>query len=577
MSIKNTLISLLLCFSCVAQADNLDNFIKEEMQKRQIPGLSLVVVDGGKIVKTQGYGVTEKGGTVAVVPTTLFQAGSVSKPVAALGTMVLVEQGKLDLDEEVNQKLRSWKIPENSFTETKKVTLRRIMSHSAGLSVHGFRGYSHGENVPSLLQVLNGEKPANSSPVKVIFEPGAKYQYSGGGTTVMQQLVIDVTGKPFDEFMQESVLTPLAMRSSSFAQPLAPSMINSSASAHSNRRQKIAGGHHIYPEMAAAGLWTTPSDLAKFATAIQDAYAGKANSIISKKLAEEMLHRQTSNTGLGFFIKDDGKTQEFSHGGRDEGFDTRFSATFATGKAAILMINTNDNSGALDRIMREIADEYKWATKVVPDEKKAIANANAAPLDVYTGYYDDGNGYLLELVTHQGNLATVSDGFVDSVLFPSGDHVFSTLKEGISGQFSLDSRGEVTAVQTTMRNTKGNLNKISALLTSLQAQQDTDQTRTRNVTEVLSELAKVGAKDSASVWIADNTKKVFVRPMPELMDFKALQFLKESSLESLNISRHKGKAKTLLAYKLNDEVSLPFVLVYLNDAGQLIDFDVVKN
>lgn len=172
MLIKNTLLSLLLCLTSVAQADNLDNVIKEEMQKRHIPGLSLAIVDGGKVVKVQGYGMTEKGGNVPVTAKTLFQAGSVSKPVSALGTMVLVEQGKLDLDEEVNQKLLSWKVPESSFTETKKVTLRRIMSHSAGLSVHGFGGYPRGANVPSLVQILNGAKPANSGPVKVMFEPG---------------------------------------------------------------------------------------------------------------------------------------------------------------------------------------------------------------------------------------------------------------------------------------------------------------------------------------------------------------------------------------------------------------------
>lgn len=576
MSIKNTLVSFLLCFSCVAQADSLDSFIKEEMQKRQIPGLSLAIVEGGKVVKVQGYGVTEKGGNVPVTPTTLFQAGSVSKPVAALGTMVLVEQGKLDLDEEVNQKLQSWKVPDSSFTESKKVTLRRIMSHSAGLSVHGFGGYPRGASVPSLVQVLNGAKPANSGPVKVLFEPGTKYQYSGGGTTVMQQLVIDVTGKPFDEYMQANVLTPLGMHSSSFTQPLAPSMLSSSASAHSNTRQKIDGGHHIYPEMAAAGLWTTPRDLAKFASAIQDAYAGKENAIISKKWAKEMLSPQLKEAGLGFFIKDDGKQQEFAHGGRDEGFDTRFSATFSTGQAAIVMINTNDNSGALNRIMQAVAEEYQWPGHETQSAQVSTANIKSAPLHAYTGYFDDGNGYLLEFVTYQENLAVMSDGFLDSIFRPSGEHSFSAIREDLRVQFSLGPNGEVSWGKTSM-DKEGKVVKISPLLTSIQAKEDSNQTRTSHVAEALSELARVGAKDSETAWIAPATKKVFVRPMRELKDFKKLQFIQEKSLESFQLSRHKSKAKTLLAYKLNDEMPAPFIFVFLNDAGQLIDFDLVRN
>ncbi len=182
------------------------------MQKRRIPGLSLAIIQDGKIVKATGYGMTEKGGDAPVTTSTLFQAGSISKSVAGLGALRLVEQGKLTLDEDVNTRLVTWKVPENAFTKEKKVTLRGLLSHTAGLTVHGFPGYATDEPVPTIVQVLDGAKPANTRPIRVDVPPGSKWRYSGGGYTVMQQMIIDVTGKPFPPFMQESVLGPLGMR-----------------------------------------------------------------------------------------------------------------------------------------------------------------------------------------------------------------------------------------------------------------------------------------------------------------------------------------------------------------------------
>src|SRR5262249_3880498 len=182
-----------------------------ETAKSGIPGLSVAVLQDGKIVRSQGYGVTEKDAKGAVTADTLFQAGSVSKPVSAFGALRTVQKGRLSLDEDVNRTLTRWKVPENDFTKQKPVTLRGILTHTAGLTVHGFAGYEVGGPVPTLVQVLNGEKPANSDPIRVDLLPGIEWRYSGGGYTVMQQLLIDVTGKPFPEFMHETVLHPLGV------------------------------------------------------------------------------------------------------------------------------------------------------------------------------------------------------------------------------------------------------------------------------------------------------------------------------------------------------------------------------
>ena len=175
--------------------------VQKLMQMYRVPGLSVAVIDNFKIVWAKGYGVTEAGTMTSVTTDTLFQAGSVSKPVAAVGALHLAEQRKLSLDEDVNSRLVSWKVPENNFTKNEKVTLRRILSHSAGLTVHGFNGYDIDESIPTLLQILNGEPPANNQPIRVDSVPGTRWRYSGGGTLIAQQLMIDVTGRPFPQLM----------------------------------------------------------------------------------------------------------------------------------------------------------------------------------------------------------------------------------------------------------------------------------------------------------------------------------------------------------------------------------------
>ena len=200
------------------------------MRQLQMPGLSIAVIDNFQIAWAKGYGVTAVGSTTPVSPDTLFQTGSISKPVAAMGTMHLVQEGKLSLDEDVNKKLLNWKVPENEFTREQKVTLRRLMSHSAGTTVHGFPGYPVGGPIPTLVQVLNGEPPANTKPIVVDIVPGTQWRYSGGGVTIEQQLVLDVTGKPFPQFMRETVLDKIGMDHSTYEQPLPPAKAAMAAS-----------------------------------------------------------------------------------------------------------------------------------------------------------------------------------------------------------------------------------------------------------------------------------------------------------------------------------------------------------
>jgi len=352
-----------------AHAESIDDLIVAQMREHHITGLSLAIVQDGRIVRESGFGFTDTNHTAPVTPATLFQAGSISKSVAAAGALHLVEASRLSLDTDVNTQLRTWRVPENQFTKERKVTLRGILTHNAGLTVHGFPGYDANATVPTLVQVLDGVKPANTPAIRVDTVPGSTWRYSGGGYTVMQQLIIDVTGRPFPDFMRDTVLKPFGMLRSTYEQPLPQDKAASTAAGYYSNGKAVKGGWHIYPEMAAAGLWTTASDLARFAIGVQQSLAAKSNPVISQAMTRQMLtpggtdwpsRIQKTEDGLGVFLEGRGPGLIFSHNGRDEGFDALMMAYAYTGQGVVIMINSNDDSGAVDRIAKAIAREYHW-------------------------------------------------------------------------------------------------------------------------------------------------------------------------------------------------------------------------
>lgn len=250
--------------------------LKEEMRRLHVPGLSIAVIDHGQLVWAKGYGVVTPGGP-PVTPETLFQAASISKPVTAFGAMTLVQSGKLDLQADVNTYLRSWSLP--SGPDGAKVSVLQLLSHTGGLNVSGFPGYAPGVAVPTLLQVLDGTAPAKTAAVRVASVPGSAWQYSGGGYTVLQQLMMDLTDQGFDTFMRTRVLGPLGMASSSFSQPASIAILKRAALPHDSAGMPYVGGPSTYPELAAAGMWTTPSDLARFVIGVQASVAGQSKSL----------------------------------------------------------------------------------------------------------------------------------------------------------------------------------------------------------------------------------------------------------------------------------------------------------
>ena len=311
-----------------------------------------------------------------MTPDTLFQAASLSKPVAAMVALRLVELGALSLDEDVNLKLRSWKVPASAAADGVPVTLRRLLSHTAGLTVGGFPGYASGAPVPSLVQLLDGTAPANSAAVRIDAKPGTIYRYSGGGYEVMQLLVEDVTRKPFAEVARTLVLTPLGMTRSTFEQPLTAAALAASAVGHDEKGAAIAGKRHTYPELAAAGLWTTPSEYAQVILEMQT-----PGRVLKPATADTMLTPVLEAYGLGFGVEETGGQPSFAHGGSNRGFKCQVRGYRRQPRGAVVMTNADLGGRLANEVMRAIAVEYRLArSQAARAHRRARARRDATHL-----------------------------------------------------------------------------------------------------------------------------------------------------------------------------------------------------
>lgn len=376
--------------------------IAERMNHYGVTGVSIAVIDSFKIAWVKSYGIMDSTSNEPVTPQTLFQAGSISKPVAAYGALELVEEGKISLDENVNTYLTSWQLPENKFTQEQPVALKHLLSHTGGLSVHGFLGYRPGLNVPSLVQVLNGVSPANSFPIRVGMAPGTQYRYSGGGYCIMQQMLIDVSGQSFPEVLKAKVLDPLDMKNSTYEQPLPPEKLPLAATGYLPDRTEVIGKHHIYPEMAAAGLWTTAEDLAKFAIDIQLSLKGESNKVLSPQMTEKMLTPAFEDfIGLGIFLNHYGEEVYFGHGGWDEGFSSEMTAHKTKGYGVVVLTNSN-HPAFINELIRSVARAYNWKGYVEPAYSKKEIEPEF--LQQVTGRYKINEDMALKVFAKEGLL-----------------------------------------------------------------------------------------------------------------------------------------------------------------------------
>jgi CubicO group peptidase (beta-lactamase class C family) len=421
--------------------------LADRMQFYKTPGVSIAFINNGRIEWARGYGLREAGSREPVTTETLFQAGSISKPVTAIAALRLVQAGKLNLDEDVNQKLVSWKVPENEFTKEKKVTLRGLLSHSAGVNVSSFTGYLSGEQVPTLVQVLDGVKPANSPAVRVEAIPGSRFNYSGGGLTIVQQLLVDVEKKPFPDLMREIVFEPLKMKFSTFEQPLPKNLLALAAAGHNGKGETPAGRWRVFPEMAAAGMWTTPSDLARLVIEIQRAQAVQSNKFLSAATVNQMLAAQSGDWGLGFSVEGSGRARRFSHGGSTQEFNSHLTAYNQTGQGVVIMANSLRGNALMNEILRSIAREYGWSD--FQQKEKAIAKIDPKVYADYVGQYqfEFSSEYVVTISTQNGNLITElkqPTGQSKAELYPESETRFFRKDVDVEVSFVKDETNRVT-------------------------------------------------------------------------------------------------------------------------------------
>jgi CubicO group peptidase (beta-lactamase class C family) len=487
----------------------------------------------------------------------------------------LVETGALSLDTDVNAKLVSWKVPENNFTTTEKVTLRRLLSHTASLTVHGFPGYDVAEPMPTVVQVLDGARPANTAPIRVDTTPGAIWRYSGGGYTVAQLLVADVTGQPFPRYMQTTVLDRIGMTRSSFEQPPSSARASQTATGYYSDGSPVRGKWHVYPEMAAAGLWTTPTDLAKFAIEVQQTLAGRGHGVVSPAMARQYVTEQKNGYALGVGVYGPGTARRFGHGGRDEGFDALLDAGLESGDGIVVMINANDNSPIKERIRDYVGRTWGFvgppSTRPEPAATVAV-RVDPSHLATYAGYYEAAENQMVALEANPdgSGVQILVDGrpaesllAMDSVRFGSNERPFRVV-------FDMDGRAVTWAAGEPRER---HVPRVAPLPSTLRPQPDPDAALASRIATALGALRAGGATLANAGGVTPGARKDFAQGDNSLADFARATYLGEEAVTGRGIRRHGGEVARVRLYRMQTERGERYLMVHLTADGTVTDYD----
>lgn len=407
--------------------------LQARMRYYKVPGVSIAVINDYKVEWAKAYGVKDAATKEPVTETTLFQAASISKTLNATVILKKVMEGKISLEENVNTYLKSWKLPYNEFTAKKKVTIANLLSHTGGTTVSGFPGYSVNAPLPTVQQILNGEPPANTAPIVVNTDPGVRFRYSGGGATILQLVLMELEQRPYAQILKEVVLDPLKMIHSTFNQPLPDDWRKMAATGHQPADKPVEGKFNVYPELAAAGLWTTPTDLAIYAIEHQLSLQGKSNRILSREMEEKMMTPYISDGyGLGFGVQELGDAVYFQHSGGNLGFGCLLIAHKDKGYGAVVMINSN-SFAIIQEIVRSIAQEYRWENYLpVPFERFATAPETLKRIAGRYQIHSDGTVTLKE---EEGRLMANVTRMARVELVPIAQDEFVSTLDGTRGKF----------------------------------------------------------------------------------------------------------------------------------------------
>jgi CubicO group peptidase (beta-lactamase class C family) len=355
--------------------------ILDRMKYYKVNGVSIAVIENGEIQFSKAYGFADASTQERVTTESLFQTASIGKVVTALAALKLVKDGKITLDEDVNNKLTSWKVGENKFTIKEKVTLRRLLCHSAGFTDdYGFAGYKVSDSIPSLINIIKAQPPANNLKSLIVnYEPGTIFKYSGGGYLIIQQLIEDIAGKPFKDYVDKEIFNQLGLKLSTYNYFPDKNGFTIARGHDENGKIDASNKYHVYPESAAAGFWTTAVDLAKILIEMQQEYKGVTDKILDQQLLDSMLtpQFQVNDRGLSVALKGAQHVDGFWHAGQNAGYNSLMYATTHTGQGAVVMLNSDADIELAVEIVRSIANANKWPfmqTRIVTREPQDTMN-----------------------------------------------------------------------------------------------------------------------------------------------------------------------------------------------------------
>ena len=398
--------------------------LADRMAHYRVPAVSVAVLNDGAIEWARAWGLADVAAGRRATVETLFQAASISKPVAATAALALVEEGRLDLDTDVNGYLTSWQVPDSAVAQGERVTVRRLLTHTAGVTVHGFPGYARTERIPTAVEVLDGN--GNTDPVRVSVKPGSMWRYAGGGYTVLQVLLADLTGTRFDLLMRERVLEPAGMTLSTYESPLPQDRWEEAATGYRADGAPVEGSWHVYAEQAAAGLWTTPSDLARWGLAILTAHDGTEGGVLSPAMARQMLTPGLNGWGLGPSVHP--ARLHFGHGGANEGFRCAL-IVFFDGRGAVIMTNSDRGAGLASEILGTLAVAYGWPD-LKPSEKTVAAVDRAGYAALAGTYRVEARGIEAVVEVEGVKLYMRGTGIGRAELLPESETVFFSREDG---------------------------------------------------------------------------------------------------------------------------------------------------
>ncbi|MGI4736837.1 MAG: serine hydrolase [Janthinobacterium lividum] len=427
--------------------------LAERMRYYRVPGLSIAVIHNYRVEWAKGYGLADTTTHAPVTPTTLFSAGSISKLVTGVAALRLVQQGKLDLDMPINTYLTSWKLEENERTRQQPVTLRRLLSHTAGTSQSAYFGFVPGKGrLPSVVEVLSGQPLAETRPVVVNQEAG--FHYSGGGYLVAQLAMTDATKQDFVALTDHLLFRPLGMRHSTFAQPLPPAGQRRAAWAYSENAW-FKGMPYVYPQQAPAGLYATPTDLARLLIEVQQAYRGQGK-LLTQATARALLTPQaevSSGTyreqmGLGAFLlqradQRGDSSRYFEHTGVNAGFLAYALSSVRGGEGVVVMMNQDGGASELGKeVRRAVARVYDWPAFLPP----AIEPVVCPPTQLarYAGRYQRGNDEVLAFRPEGDHLVERINNGADILAYPVAGDTIAFTDFPLRGLFVRATNGTIT-------------------------------------------------------------------------------------------------------------------------------------